>query len=96
MAWAEKWKLKFHPDKFKVMYMGKSNKEHIYHMEGKIIANSKIETDLWVIVDDKLKLREHMNRRNFLTLNGKGMCRVFNTMAIGRRPVGSTMHPPAD
>ena len=92
--WAKIWKLSFHPKKCKVLGIGRKQRDkNKYKMGGKDLEHSNAEKDIGVIIDEKLNFREHMNskikkansivgiiRRSFITLGGKDMTKLFNTM----------------
>ena len=74
--WAQKWQMKFHPNKCKVMRLGNSNPEFTYKMrteEGDTVALevSSIEKDLGVHMDNKLAFKDHIaktvNKANQIT-----------------------------
>ena len=63
--WAEVWLMRFHPNKCKVMTIGRSDISYDYVMrdEDKTITleRSEAEKDLGVIVDGKLQFKEHIS-----------------------------------
>ena len=66
--WTDDWQLLFHPDKCKVVRLGKENEQHIYYIrdqEGRMhkVNESGGEKDLGVIVDQKLSFEEHVNKK---------------------------------
>ena len=93
--WAEKWKLRFHPGKCKILSIGKRNRgDSRYELGDKELKHSEEEKDIGIVIDKKLDFREHMNLkikkangivgiiwRIFTTLYGKHMIKLFNTMA---------------
>jgi hypothetical protein len=66
--WSDKWLLKFHPNKCKVMTASnkrgnnREQKYHLYDSEGKEIElqNSDGEKDIGVLVDDQLNYSQHI------------------------------------
>ena len=65
-AWSQKWMLKFHPDKCKIMRIGQRHREHTYSMktsDGQTteIKKTTAEKDLGVTIDNRLTFSEHIN-----------------------------------
>ena len=65
-AWSQKWMLKFHPDKCKIMRIGQRHREHTYSMktsDGQTteIKKTTAERDLGVTIDNRLTFSEHIN-----------------------------------
>ena len=62
-TWAETWQMRFHPQKCKVMHIGKDTEEFQYTMrsDGKSfkLEYTKEERDLGVIVDNSLSFEQH-------------------------------------
>ena len=63
-GWSDMWLLKFHPQKCKLMSIGRKNKYHRYYM---MVDNNKIyleettaEKDIGVVFDQNLNFRPHM------------------------------------
>ena len=52
--WSKQWKMEFHPDKCKVMHLGRNNKKYLYMMGNNLINVSSEEKDLGVIVCDDM------------------------------------------
>jgi hypothetical protein len=69
--WSDKWLLKFHPNKCKVMTASnkrgnnREQKYHLYDSEGKEIElqNSDGEKDIGVLVDDQLNYSQHIQQK---------------------------------
>ena len=64
--WSDKWLLKFHPEKCKVMHLGKAdNTKYFYKLkEGGThheLAYTEEEKDLGVVIDGKLDFEKHIN-----------------------------------
>jgi len=54
--WSKKWQMEFHTSKCKVLHIGISgNQLFHYELNGHVLASSKEEKDLGVIVTDNLK-----------------------------------------
>ena len=65
-AWTDKWLLCFHPDKCKVMRIGKSKidkEEYKLKPDGNILAYAEAEKDIGVTIDDKLSFDKHISER---------------------------------
>ena len=62
--WSRKWLLSFHPDKCKVLHLGKTNvNHHGYSLDGVELATTECEKDLGVSMDNKLKFDTHINEK---------------------------------
>jgi hypothetical protein len=69
--WSDKWLLKFHPNKCKVMTVSnkrgtnREQKYHLYDSEGKEVKlhNSDGEKDIGVLVDDQLNYSQHIQQK---------------------------------
>ena len=64
VEWSDTWLLKFHPDKCKVMRLGKkANKEQVeqYKMGTQELNFSDMEKDLGVHIDSNLSFESHIN-----------------------------------
>ena len=80
--WSDKWLLKFHPEKCKVMNLGKAEntgylcklKEGDSHQE---LAYTDEEKDLGIVIGGKLDFEKHIN----ITIN-----KACGIMAVIRRP----------
>ena len=53
--WADKWQIKFHMEKCKVMHLGPNNPNHTYIMRGIDLATTEEEKDIGVIMSKNLK-----------------------------------------
>jgi hypothetical protein len=67
-SWSEKWLLKFHPDKCKIMSIGRGDKSHQYSLPSESIERTTLsrtshEKDLGVTFDDNLSFREEVTNR---------------------------------
>ena len=65
-VWSDKWLLKCHPEKCKVMHLGKAdNTKYFYKLkEGDThheLAYTEEEKDLGVVIDSKLDFEKHIN-----------------------------------
>ena len=65
-AWAEKWQLRFHPDKCTVLKIGRSVSDSQYHMtkdsQPVVLRECESERDLGVQVDSHLSFKEHISK----------------------------------
>ena len=67
-TWAKTMQMKFHPEKCKVMHLGRTNPKTTYHMkteEGGYheLEEVEVEKDLGVEVDNKLKFSNHIQSK---------------------------------
>ena len=58
--WANKWKMEFNVEKCKIMHLGKANPKHTYTMGGVELAETTVERDLGVLVDNCLEFDKHI------------------------------------
>ena len=58
--WADKWQMKFHPDKCKILHLGFNNRNSDYYLNGEKIKAVSEEKDLGVIITDDLKAKRHI------------------------------------
>ncbi len=61
--WSKKWKLKFHPTKCKVMTLGSKIAKYPYILEEHELEYVDKESDLGLIIDDKLKFENHIESK---------------------------------
>ena len=91
-SWSDKWLLRFHPDKCKVMNIGNGN-DHQYFMGNTPLENIEEEKDLGLTIDSKLKFESHINnkvqtankvmgiiRRSFTYLDATIFTRLFKSL----------------
>ena len=60
IEWANKWKMEFNVEKCKIMHLGKANPKHTYTMGGVELAETTVERDLGVLVDNCLEFDKHI------------------------------------
>ncbi|KAA0194536.1 hypothetical protein HAZT_HAZT004540 [Hyalella azteca] len=58
--WSERWLLRFHPEKCSVLKVGTKKSEASYRMNSTVLANSEVERDLGVLVDNNLCFRNNV------------------------------------
>ena len=67
--WSDRWLLKFHPQKCSVIKLGNNRSEALYRMTTKgrdgtnitlVLAESDVEKDLGVTIDNKLSFKQHV------------------------------------
>ena len=67
VQWSEDWLLRFHPDKCKIMKIGSTpNDDNFYFNAAEkksLLATTKNEKDIGVIIDEKLLFRDDINAR---------------------------------
>ena len=92
--WSNKWLLRFHPDKCKVMRIGaKEEDAYKYSLDDKILSYTEEEKDLGVTIDNKLKFETHIAnkvntankvmgiiRRSFTHLDKTTFIRLFKAL----------------
>lgn len=62
LNWSEKWLLLFHPDKCKVLELGKKNRTSYDYKMGDIpLEHVNSEKDLGITIDSELKFRQHID-----------------------------------
>ena len=68
VEWAETWKLKFNPEKCKLMHIGYRNNHYNYYMKGHMLKKVETEKDLGVIMSHDLKphanIEHHVKKAN--------------------------------
>jgi len=63
-AWSNKWLLKFHPHKCKVLNLGRKNREtYNYTLDNTILEHVEGEKDLGITIDNNLKFTDHINNK---------------------------------
>ena len=90
--WSEKWLLKFHPDKCKIMNIGSENQNQ-YQIGNSALEHIQEEKDLGVIIDSTLKFETHIDskvrtankimgviRRSFTYLDSTIFTRLFKAL----------------
>ena len=60
VEWAEKWKMEFNIDKYKIMHQGYNNPKNIYSMGNTTLNATEEERDLGEIIDNKLDFGKHI------------------------------------
>lgn len=60
VEWSEKWQLKFHAGKCKVLHLGYNNPQEDYSLEGTLLQTTHEEKDLGVVIDEELKFTRHV------------------------------------
>ena len=92
--WSNKWLLKFHPDKCKVVDISIRDRVHYsYFLDGIELEHSDVEKDLGVYIDKKLKFDSHISnkinkannilgaiRRSFSYLDNTIMLRLYTSL----------------
>ena len=64
-TWSNTWQLRFNETKCTSLYLGKDNTKHVYTMSSSLgppvnLAESKVEKDLGVLIDNSLNFDEHI------------------------------------
>eukprot|EP00794_Sanderia_malayensis_P014125 gene14125-15603_t len=60
VAWSDRWLLKFHPDKCKVLTVGNNGGGNKYYIQDHELAPTDKEKDLGVVIDKELKFEHHI------------------------------------
>ena len=61
LRWSKKWQMPFNISKFKSLYIGRTNPNHVYSMAGCSIEQTVVERDLGILIDNQLKFLDHMS-----------------------------------
>ena len=65
VGWSDRWDMQFNESKCKVLHLGSNNPNFSYSMNGVWLEFSKVEKDLGVFVDDKLRFsKQYLEARN--------------------------------
>ena len=89
--WSDKWLLKFHPKKCKVLEVGtRQSRNYGYKLQGVLLEHVESEKDIGVVVDSQLKFSSHIStkinkansvmgviRRSFKALNSDTFKKLF-------------------
>ncbi|KAK3099864.1 hypothetical protein FSP39_010887 [Pinctada imbricata] len=63
-TWSDNWLLRFHPEKCKVMYIGKkSDREPQYYLKDTVLQQAEDEKDIGVIIDRNLSFDKHISEK---------------------------------
>ena len=63
-TWSDNWLLKFHPDKCKVMHIGKkSDRKEQYYLRHSALQQAEEEKDIGVIIDRNLSFDKHISEK---------------------------------
>ena len=109
--WANKWQMKFHPEKCRVLRMGSNPPPFEYPMTENNITTtlevSPVEKDLGVLVDHRLKFKQHITatinkgnqmlgliRRSFQHLDSQNMLLLYKGMVRPILEYGNTIWYP--
>ena len=108
-SWAEKWQLKFHPEKCKILHVGEGNSNYyrLTNTDCDFLPRTQIQKDLGVYIDDKLNFNEHVSRavtkanqtlglirRSFQYLDKETLCLLFKSIVRPLLEYGNTIwHP---
>ena len=81
--WTDEWLLCFHPDKCKVMRIGKSNiNKHQYKLkeDGNTLQYTESEKDIGVTIDEKLSFDKHISEKVNKANSIMGLIRTMEYM----------------
>ena len=91
--WANKWKMAFNVNKCKIMHLGYGNAEHEYELNGTTLAETIIEKDLGILIDNELTFAKHIRNKvsqanrligliriTFESLNDEMFTNLYNTL----------------
>ena len=107
VRWSAQWQLPFNTSKCKSLHIGSGNVRHVYDMNGAVLAQTAVEKDLGVQIDDCLKFREQaaaavakgfqilsVIRRSFLTLDSTTLPLLFKTLVRPHLEFGNVIWGP--
>ena len=63
LQWSDKWLLAFHPEKCKVLRLGKEKDGYTYKLGNDVLDTTTCEKDLGVEVDDDLSFTTHISKQ---------------------------------
>ena len=108
-SWADKWQLKFHPEKCRILHVGEGNSNYyrLTNTDCDFLPRTQIQKDLGVYIDDKLNFNEHVSRavtkanqtlglirRSFQYLDKETLCLLFKSIVRPLLEYGNTIwHP---
>ena len=81
--WTDEWLLCFHPNKCKVMRIGKSNiNKHQYKLkeDGNTLQYTESEKDIGVTIDEKLSFDKHISEKVNKANSRMGLIRTMEYM----------------
>ena len=107
-AWSDTWLLPFHPDKCKVLRLGRRlDPPYQYEINDTLLAHVKSEKDLGVTIDNDLKFREHIDekvnkansmmgiiRRSFKHLDTDTFCKLYKGLVRPNLEYAATVWSP--
>ena len=107
VRWSSQWQLPFNTDKCKSFHIGPGNSKHAYSMDSIVLAQTNVEKDLGVQIDDSLKFREQaaaavakgfqilsVIRRSFLTLDRITLPLLFKSLVRPHLEFGNLIWGP--
>ena len=59
VKWSNEWQLPFNVSKCKSLHLGRSNPNHIYRIQNRIVDQVTEEKDLGVIINNQMKFHQH-------------------------------------
>ena len=107
VRWSAQWQLPFNASKCKSMHIGPGNNRNVYSMDGAMLAQTSVEKDLGVQLDDSLKFREHaaaavakgfqilsVIRRSFLSLDRTTLPLLYKSLVRPHLEFGNLIWGP--
>ena len=107
VKWSSKWQLPFNTGKCKSLHIGSANSRHVYTMDNTALAQTSVEKDLGVQIDDSLKFREQaaaavakgfqilsVIRRSFMTLDRTTLPLLFKSLVRPHLEFGNLVWGP--
>ena len=73
--WSNEWLLRFHPEKCKVLRIGRNHPEFDYQLHNTILEEVEEEKDIGVVVDDQLRFHKHISEKVTKANNVMGIIR---------------------
>ena len=106
--WSKKWLLRFHPEKCKVMHIGRHGEEFRYILHGTVLEEVDSEKDIGVTIDKDLKFRVHMGdkinkansimgiiRRTFTYLDEQTFLKLYKALVRPHLEYGNVIWSPS-
>ena len=107
VKWAKDWKMEIHPEKSKILHIGKGNPGMPYYIDGTQISTTTTEKDIGFWITNDLSTSTHVKkargkaiaeiiriRRNFTCIDKKAFCILYNQRVRPHLDYGMAACPP--